>query len=111
MTSKFVTKEIISEILDAPFKHDTAKATIHWSAEFELRCSGIKNIIITVEKIMIETSFENKWRGKYHKEYGLHELDLNDWTGTNTVNAGFNWRLWPNFIHIDFKNKTFELNF
>jgi hypothetical protein len=93
-------------------------STINWELEFEERSWGVKGMYIGIIKITLSFGYHaiipddgpsDDWKGE-DREYDV-EIDKGEWNITTESSINSHDLISPNFIEIDFQDKTIEIQF
>ena len=93
-------------------------STINWELQFEERSWGVKGMYIGIIKITLNFHYHaiipddgprEDWKGE-DREYDV-EIDKEEWNITTESSVNSHDQISPNFIEIDFQDKTIEIQF
>tara|TARA_B110000908_G_C9931350_1_gene304071 strand:+ start:30 stop:410 length:381 start_codon:yes stop_codon:yes gene_type:complete len=93
-------------------------STINWELQFEERSWGVKGMYIGIIKITLNFHYHaiipddgprEDWKGE-DREYDV-EIDKGEWNITTESSVNSHDQISPNFIEIDFQDKTIEIQF
>lgn len=100
----FVTTKLSADILDSPSPTYDASASVTWSVDFDYRSWGVKDILVSVHKVVVDFTSEVDDMPK------SVEFPMEGWT-IETTPVGANGSIFPRNVEVNFKLKKVTVGF